>query len=87
MLPLRTRVYCIHGMYSELWLISLVYDVCLYIRYWVLDPARLVIFVVSLLLITLGSKRAVYLDKNCTEAEAEGALKVKIYQFILYNYI
>ena len=52
-----------------------------------LDPARLVIFVVSLLLITLGSKRAVYLDKNCTEAEAEGALKVKIYQFILYNYI
>jgi signal peptide peptidase-like protein 3 len=40
--------------------------------YWILDPARFVIFVVSLLLITLGSRRAVYLDRNCTEAEAEG---------------
>ena len=38
-----------------------------------LDPARFVIFVASLLLITLGSRRAVYLDRNSTEAEAEGA--------------
>lgn len=44
-----------------------------YSRYWMLDPARFVIFVASLLLITLGSRRAVYLDRNSTEAEAEGA--------------
>ena len=39
-----------------------------------LDPARLVIFVVSLVLITVGSRRAVHLDRKNTEAEAEGVL-------------
>ena len=53
-----------HGPYGS-------YKAC-HCRYWVLDPARMVIFVVSLLLITLGSRRAVHLDKNSTESEAEG---------------
>ncbi|CAI8023493.1 Signal peptide peptidase-like 3 [Geodia barretti] len=54
-----------------------------YLWSWLLDPARLVIFAVSLFIITLGSRRAVHLDKTGSDSETDGVHTLNNWHIIL----